>query len=309
MINVLFAASDANWTTYQGSLMKSFDVLGLEVNLQREMDAKLVDYIVYAPSSELQDFTPFTNCKAVLSLWAGVEKIVGNETLTQTLCRMVDPGLTQGMVEWVTGHTLRYHLNIDANLQAQNGDWVPVVPPLASERKVAVLGLGELGQTCAKTLSALGFNVVGWSRRPKEIDRIPCYSGNDGLVQAISQSEIIVLLLPNTPETENTLNASTINMLPRGARIINPGRGTLIDDDALLDALNSGQIGHATLDVFRVEPLPADHPYWAHPNVTVTPHIAAETRASTASQVIAENIRRGEVGEPLLYQVDRETGY
>jgi len=119
----------------------------------------------------------------------------------------------------------------------------------------------------------------------------------------------VILLLPDTPATNNILNADTLAMLPKGARIINPGRGPLIDDAALLEALDSGQVGHATLDVFRVEPLPADDPYWAHPNVTVTPHIAAETRASTASQVIAENIRRGEAGEPFLHLVDRSLGY
>lgn len=309
MINVLFAASEANWETYQPLLLKRFEALDLSVNLKTDLPAKEVDYIIYAPSSDLQDFAPFTRCKAVLSLWAGVEKIVTIPSLTQTLCRMVDPGLTQGMVEWVTGHTMRYHLGIDANLAAQNGDWTQHVPPLASERTVTILGLGALGQACAATLSTLGFNVAGWSRRQKAIEGITCYSGEAGLTDALKQAEILVLLLPNTPATENTLNATTIATLPKGARIINPGRGTLIDDNALLEALESGQIAHATLDVFRVEPLPPEHPYWAQPNVTVTPHIAAETRASTASQVIAENIRRGEAGEPFLHQVDRDAGY
>ena len=309
MINVLFAASEANWESYQAPLLESFDALGLEVNLQTDLPPDEVDYIVYAPSSNLQDFAPFIRCKAVLSLWAGVEKIVTIQSLTQPLCRMVDPGLTQGMVEWVTVHTMRYHLGIDANLAAQNGDWAPRVPPLASERAVGVLGLGALGEACATTFSGLGLNVLGWSRRPKTIDGVTCCSGQDGLAQTLSQAEILVLLLPNTAATENTLNATTLATLPKGAHIINPGRGTLIDDDALLDALNTGQVAHATLDVFRVEPLPSAHPYWSHPKVTVTPHIAAETRASTAAQVIAENIRRGEAGEPFLHEVDRAAGY
>lgn len=309
MINVLFSAKDTNWDEYSPALRKAFTKAGLDCDLSRDHSPETTDYIIYAPSSALQDFTPFKHCKAVLSLWAGVEKIVINKTLTQPLCRMVDPGLTQGMVEWVTGHTLRYHLGIDANLAAQDGSWEQNVPPLASERPVTVLGLGQLGQACAATLASLGFQVTGWSRRPKSIPGITCEHGAGGLTQALNSAEILITLLPNTPATENTMNAETLAQLPKGARIINPGRGTLIDDTALLNALHSGHIAHATLDVFRQEPLPADNPYWAHPNVTVTPHIAADTRASTAAQVIAENIHRAESDQPLHHLVDRSAGY
>ena len=142
-----------------------------------------------------------------------------------------------------------------------------------------------------------------------EIDGITCHTGTDGLHTVLRQSQILILLLPSTPATENTLNTETLAMLPEGAFIINPGRGPLIDDNALLAALDSGHIAHATLDVFRVEPLPQDHPFWAHPKVTVTPHIASETRAPSASRAIAENIRRGEAGEPFLHLVDRDAGY
>ena len=308
MINVQFAALPARWDTYREPLKRAFAEAGLTVDMRQDHPADQVDYVVYAPNSDLQDFTPYTRCKAVLNLWAGVEKIVGNQTLTMPLCRMVDPGLTAGMVEWVSGHVLRYHLDIDRSIAMQDR-WEPVVPPLAFERPVTVLGLGALGSACAQSLARIGFPVTGWSRSAKEIDGITCLHGDDGLKQALSEAEIVILLLPDTPATNNILNADTLAMLPKGARIINPGRGPLIDDAALLEALDCGQVGHATLDVFRVEPLPADDPYWAHPNVTVTPHIAAETRASTASQVIAENIRRGEAGEPFLHLVDRSLGY
>jgi glyoxylate/hydroxypyruvate reductase A len=133
--------------------------------------------------------------------------------------------------------------------------------------------------------------------------------GDDGLDAVLTRAEIVVLLLPDTPATENVLNDRTLALLPEGAAVVNPGRGPLIDDDALLAALDAGQIGHATLDVFRTEPLPPDHPYWAHPKVTVTPHIASETRPASAARVIAENIRRGEAGEPFLHLVDRKAGY
>jgi glyoxylate/hydroxypyruvate reductase len=307
--NILFAATPDRWDTYQAPLIKALTDVGIDFNLRTEHAPSEVDYIIYAPNSDVQDFTPFTRLKAVLNLWAGVENITGNATLTVPLARMVDHGLTQGMTEWVVGHTLRHHLGMDAHIKGQDGVWRASIPPLAQERPVTILGMGELGQDCARTLSVLGFPVTGWSRSEKTVDGVTMQHGPDGLLAALTTAEILILLLPDTPATENTLNSTTLALMLRGAVIINPGRGSLIDDAALLAALNSGQIEHATLDVFRAEPLPKDNPYWVHPNVTVTPHIASETRAVTASQVIAENVRRGETGEPFLHLVDRTLGY
>jgi len=308
-LTILFAASDANWAEYAAPLRTALAEAGIAASLTRDAAPETVDFIVYAPSSALQDFTPFTRCKAILSLWAGVERIVANPTLTQPLCRMVDPALTEGMVEWVVGHALRHHLGMDRHIVNPGHVWDPTCPPLARERPVAMLGMGELGTAAARALAALNFPVTGWSRSPKHIDGIPCLHGEDGLAKALSTAQIVVTLLPKTPQTENLLNARTLALLPQGAVILNPGRGALIDDDALLAALEQGHVGHATLDVFRLEPLPPDHPYWTHPRVTVTPHIAADTRAPSASRVIAENIRRGAAGEPLLNRVDRQRGY
>jgi glyoxylate/hydroxypyruvate reductase len=306
MPNVYFAAGRTLWAEYRAALHTALAEAGLDATLSDTCaDPAAVDYIVYAPSSPLQDFTPFTRTKAVLSLWAGVERIVGNATLTQPLCRMVDPALTEGMVEWVTGHTLRHHLGMDAHIVNPAHAWNNTCPPLARDRSVAMLGMGALGSACATALRALNFPVTGWSRTPKP----GCLHGTDGLGQAMQSAQIVVTLLPKTPETENLLNAARLATLPRGAVILNPGRGAIIDDDALLAALNAGHIGHATLDVFRTEPLPSDHPYWSHPRVTVTPHIAADTRPDTASRVIAENIRRGQAGAPFLHLVDRSRGY
>ncbi len=308
-VNLLFSARPALWPIYQPLLSTYLGEMGIDFDLRTDFPPEEVDYVVYAPNGGLSDFTPYTRLKAVLSLWAGVESIAGNTTLTVPLARMVDHGLTQGMTEWVIGHVLRYHLGMDAHIHGLKGEWRQDVPPLASERSVAILGLGALGQASALALAALGFRVTGWSRSPRDVPGIACLHGHEGLNQVLAGSEILVLLLPSTPATENTLRAETLALLPRGARIINPGRGPLIDDAALLAALDSGQVGHATLDVFRTEPLPSDDPYWTHPNVTVTPHIASETRPVTAAQVICENIRRGEQGEPFLHLVDREQGY
>jgi glyoxylate/hydroxypyruvate reductase len=240
-----------------------------------------------------------------VALWAGVERIVGNATLTQPLCRMVDPALTEGMVEWVVGHVLRHHLGMDRHIVNPGHVWDQTCPPLARERPVVVLGTGALGAACGAALRALNFPVTLWGRTPRE----GAFHAEAGLRQALSGAQIVVILLPKTPETENLLNAERLALLPKGAVIVNPGRGAIIDDDALLAALDAGQVGHATLDVFRVEPLPPDHPFWAHARVTVTPHIAADTRAPSAARVIAENVRRGEAGEPFLHLVDRARGY
>ncbi|WP_170601250.1 2-hydroxyacid dehydrogenase [Ruegeria arenilitoris] len=308
-VNVLFSARPALGPVYEPLLNTGLADAGIKATIATDLPPDQVDYIVYAPNGGLLDFTPYTRAKAVLSLWAGVEKIASNDTLTVPLARMVDHGLTQGMTEWVVGHVLRYHLGMDRHITVQDGVWAPDPPPLATQRSVCVLGLGALGQAAAQALAALNFNVTGWSRSAKDVSGVTCLHGPDGLRVALSRAEILVLLLPETAATENTLNADTLALLPKGARILNPGRGPLIDDEALLQALNTGQVGHATLDVFRTEPLPPDHPYWAHPNVTVTPHIASETRPETAAQVICQNIQRSESGRPLLHLVDRALGY
>ena len=308
-VNVLFAAKDEAWEKYSQHLPEALKEVGIDAKVSPSFPPEEVDYIVYAPNSSVQDFTPYTRLKAVLNLWAGVEDVVGNQTLKVPLARMVDHGLTRGMIEWVTGHVLRHHLGMDLHIHGQDGKWRAYVPPLAEERPVTILGLGELGTSCAQTLAGLGFPVTGWSRSQKQVEGITCLSGPLGLKEALSKAQILVLLLPATAATENTLNEETLAQLPKGAVVLNPGRGALIDDKAMLRALESGQISHATLDAFRNEPLPVTHPYWAHSKVTVTPHIASATRPRTAARSVAENIRRREAGEPMLNLVDRALGY
>lgn len=283
---------------------------GIAADLSRDHAPHDTDYIVLDPRGGLSVFTPYTRTRAVLSIWAGVEGIVGNTTLTQPLVRMVDPGMTQGMIEYVSGHVLRHHLGIDAHVKGLGGRWHRDVPKLASDRTVTVLGLGVLGSAVAGALAALGFPVTGWSRTPRALPALTrAFHGDDGLAAALTGAEIVVLLVPRTPATENLMNAARLALPARGAVLINPGRGALIDDDALVAALDAGQIGHATLDVFRTEPLPPEHPFWHHPRVTVTPHLAAETRPESAARAIAENIARVEGGLPLLNRVDRALGY
>jgi len=310
-VRVLFAAGAARWTDYEAPLRRAFAGVGLDADLACETsEPGDVQYIIHAPGGDVKDFSPFTGLRAVLNLWAGVEGVIGNPTLKAPLVRMVDPGLTEGMTEYVVGHVLRHHLGIDAHLARQDGVWRNAeVPPLARDRGVGVLGLGVLGGAAAQALAGLNFRVLGWSRRPKQIAGIAFHHGEEGLADVLRQAEILVTLLPHTADTENLLDARRLALLPPGAVVVNPGRGALIDDAALLAALESGALGHATLDVFRAEPLPPEHPFWAHPKVTVTPHVAAETRPESAARQIAESIRRAEAGEPLAHVADPGAGY
>ena len=308
-VNILFSANEDNWNRYKTPLKEALDATSLDYNLGTGFVPSEVNYIIHAPSSLLQDFSPYTNLKAVLNLWAGVEGVTSNKTLKVPLARMVDVGLTSGMVEWVTGHTLRHHLGIDKHIHGQDGTWRSDVPPLAKDRVVTILGLGTLGTACGITLKKLGFNVRGWSRTNKKVDGISCFFGDDQIDPSLMEADIVILLLPDTQLTQNILNQHTLYLLKRGAFVLNPGRGPLIDDVALLEALDSGQIEHATLDVFRIEPLPKSHRYWSHTKVTVVPHKASDTRPRTSAQVIAMNIKRAENGLELLHLVDRDIGY
>lgn len=271
-----------------------------------------LDMLVHNPVDGVQDLAPFKGVKVIQSIWAGVERFLSNPTLPEgpTLCRMVEPGLTEGMTDYITGHVMRHHLNIDRNIHESSAAiWNPVVPPLSSDRKVGVLGLGALGADAARMLARLRFDVAGWSRSARSLDGVTCFHGDEGLTEILQRSEILVTILPSTAETRGLMNAKTLALLPKGAVIINPGRGQLIEEAALLDAVNGGHIAHATLDVFNTEPLPQGHPFWSHPKITITPHIAAETRASGAARVVVEQIGRITRGEPLQHIVDPAIGY
>lgn len=285
---------------------------GLPIRIDPNAAPGDVDYLVYNIDSGMFDFAPYTRLRAILNTWAGVEAVLKTVTWPDKIpfCRMVEPGMTVGMVEYFLAHTMRYHMDIDRSVtQSADGHWQKYMPPLASDRSVGVLGLGALGTEISKRMVANGFQVHGWARSAKSIDGVTCHHGTEGLRDCLAASEILCVILPLTPDTENILNADTLRHLPEGACIINAGRGPLIDDEALLDALASGHIRHATLDVFWEEPLPTDHAYWRHGQVTVTPHIAAFTRTKTATTAILEQIRRDIEGFALQHVVDRARGY
>lgn len=310
---VLFAGKPSQRDVYRAGITRAARAAGVEIDLRmspEEADPAGVAYLVLAPNGPVQDFGPYTGLKAVLSLWAGVEVAIGLDLPEEVpLVRMVEEGLTLGMIDYVVGHTLRHHLDIDRFVRSGPVPWEEGAPPLARDRTVAVLGLGALGAACAERLAQNGFRTLGWSRSPKEIPGVDCRSGEDGLETVLREAEILSLLLPQTPDTLRLLDARRIGMLRPGACIVNAGRGPLIDHAALLAALDEGRIRHATMDVFDEEPLPPDHPYWRHPRVTVTPHIASVTRPETASEALVAQIARGERGEAFRHVVDRAKGY
>lgn len=254
----------------------------------------------------------FPNLKCIFSIGAGVDHLLKDPDLPDgvPIVRMVEPELTQGMSEYVTMHVLRYHREVPALEQQQRDKlWHELIAPTAPSRKVGILGLGVLGQDCARVLHALKFDLASWSRTPKQVDGVQSFHGADGLDPFLARTEILVCLLPLTAETEGILNRDLFAKLPRGAALINAGRGGHQVEADILEALDSGQLSGATLDVFRTEPLPTDSPFWTHPKVTLTPHIASVTQQVSAIEQVVANIRRIQAGEAPLNTVDRELGY
>ncbi len=257
------------------------------------------------------DLARYPKLKAVFWLGAGVDWLLEQTDLPDVpFVRLVDPGLTAGMSEYVVLHALRYHRRQPEIESAQRrGEWLDIDYPLPWNRRIGILGLGVLGGDAARKLKGLDFDVAGWSRSAKSIDGVTGFHGDDQLVPFLNRSEILACLLPLTPDTRGIVDGRLLAALPRGACFINAGRGGHVVDADLLAALDSGHIAHATLDVFHTEPLPADHRYWTHPNVTVTPHIASITHAETAAPGIYEGMKQVRAGETLPNTVDFERGY
>ncbi len=265
--------------------------------------------LVYRPPAGALAALP--NLDAILSLAAGVEPLLADPTLPAVpLCRMVDPGLTATIADYAHWAVLRAHRGFDRVERAQAaGDWAFATPRLASAVTVAVLGLGELGTAVADRLVAHGYRVCGWSRGPKTRAGISTHHGAAGLAAAVGAADAVVALLPATPATRDLFDAAFFAALQPGATFVNLGRGELLVEADLLRALDEGRLAGAVLDVFRTEPLPADHPFWRHPRILVTPHIAGSTLPATGAPLVADNIRRAREGRPLRHVVDRARGY
>lgn len=285
---------------------------GLDIRIWPDMgDGAEIDYaLVWKQPPGILAGLP--NLKAIFSMGAGVENVLRDDSLPAhlPLVRMVDPTLVSGMVEFVVLGVLAWHRSLFAyKAQQQSRIWRQLPQMPTGQRRVGLLGLGELGAASAQALVALGFDVAGWSRTAKCLPGVACFHGPAGLDALLARSDVLVCLLPLTPETHGILNRRTLGLLPRGACLINAARGAHLVEDDLIPLLDSGQLSAAMLDVFTVEPLPADHPFWDHPSITILPHAAAATHPSTAAHIIAANIRRDRSGQPMENQVDRSRGY
>lgn len=260
---------------------------------------------------DAEQLASLTSLEMVQATWAGVESILSVVPDDVHVVRMIDPQLGRTMAEAVLTWVLHLHREMPTYLRQQRAaEWVEHEQVLASDRRVGILGLGALGELAATTLRDQGFDVAGWARSAKSIIGVESFHGADGFGALLERSDVVVNLLPHTDATVKLLDASAFARLPDGASLINVGRGATVDDDALLAALDD-RLAHAVLDVFTVEPLPDDHPYWAHPQVTVLPHIAANTTPSSAAVIAGANVLAfladGSLPDDAL--VDRSLGY
>jgi glyoxylate/hydroxypyruvate reductase A len=272
--------------------------------------AESIEYaLVYEPPPGLLAGLP--NLKVIFSMWAGVDHLKSDPDLPPVpVVRMVDRSMIATMTAHVCQQVLDIHtLAMEYRVLQGEREWKQLVQTAPRDRRVGILGLGALGRDAAEKLALLGFDVAGWSRTAKQIPGIDCYAGADGLNDFLGRTEIVVCLVPLTPATQGILNADLFARLPRGASLINCGRGGHLVEGDLLKALEDGQIAAAALDVFSVEPLPREHPFWSHPRIVVTPHIAAFSVPQTAVELVVDNIRRIEAGKPPLYVVDFGRGY
>jgi glyoxylate/hydroxypyruvate reductase A len=254
----------------------------------------------------------YPNLRLLVSMGAGVDHLLRppGPPPGVPVARLKDARLTQGMTEWVLLNVLRFHRqDLEYRAQQDARVWNELPAPETSARRVGVLGLGELGAAAARAIGALGFPLLGWTRSPRTLDGVETFHGAAGLDAMLARSDILVCLLPLTPDTRGVINARTLALLPRGAFLINAARGGHVVADDLLAALDRGHVAAAALDVFEPEPLPADHAFWTHPRVLVWPHAASITIPQSAAPQVVENIRRAREGRPLINLVDFAAGY
>ncbi len=258
-----------------------------------------------------EDLRTLPGLKWVHSLWAGVERLVTELGDTQLqVVRLVDPQLADTMAEAVLAWTLYLHRDMPRYARQQAArQWREHAYVRPQAKTVSLLGLGALGAASATRLRQAGFQVCGWSRTRKELPGVQCHAGDGELLAMLGRTDILVCLLPLTAQTRSLVDAARLGALPAGACLINFARGPIVDDAALRDALDTGHLAHAVLDVFAQEPLPQDAWQWAHPRVTVLPHISGPTDHGTASAIVAANIRRYRQDGQLPVTVDRAAGY
>jgi glyoxylate/hydroxypyruvate reductase A len=262
------------------------------------------------------ELASFPNLKVIFNLGAGVDALMADRTLPDApLVRVAVDDLTGRMTEYVVLHVLMHHRQEHYLRDSQRVKrWAPKFQWPASAISVGIMGLGTLGTDAARVLRRIGFQVLGWSRTPRQVDGVACFHGREQIEPFLARTDMLVCLLPLTPDTRGVLNRAVFERLnrtsPLGAPVlINAGRGGLQNEADILACLDDGTLGAVSLDVFMQEPLPPDSPFWTHPNVVLTPHNAADTDPDAISRYVAAQIARFEAGGALDNVVDRKRGY
>ena len=252
----------------------------------------------------------YANLSGISSLGAGMDHILEDPDLPQgiPLARVVDDQLVKEMREYLLLAVLHRHREWDAYKQQQRErSWV--MRPAKPAPAIGILGLGQMGAAIAASFVHLNYPVLGWSRGPKSLQGVDCHHGDQGFAAVLQATDILICLLPLTRDTRNILDARCFSQMKRGSYLINVGRGDHLVEKDLLSALEEGQIGGACLDVFDREPLPEDHPFWDHPRITLTPHIASRTNPESVAELLIDNYHRACEGKPLRFAVDPHRGY
>lgn len=306
----LFASEwddDAGWRSHMEKHLGPLDWRRLDGMRNRD---EIEVALAWDPPSGVLAALP--NLKMIVSLGMGVDHLLKHKDLPKgiPITRIHDASLIDQMAEYALLASLRILRLSDAYdaLQRQ-ATWKRLELREAFDLRIGVMGLGAIGARVAADHGRLGFPVRGWARSAKRIEGVQCFAGAEGLQPFLAETDVLICLLPLTPETRGIVNARTLAQLPQGAHVVNVARGGHVVDADLLAALESGQISSATLDVFNQEPLPADHPYWHHPKVRVTPHIAGQSNPRTAAQGVALNVQRLRQGRPLENLIDPRAGY
>ena len=297
---------------YRKALVREINYQNLNLKIINNFSKKTsIKAIIYSDDCDISDFSEFPENSYIFSTYAGVEKTLLNKTIKQPLVRLIDSEMTECMAEWCTAHIMRYHLDIDKFIKRKSKEWLSITKerPLAYQVSIGILGLGVLGQATASKLGKLGFKVRGWSRSEKKLSGVISLSGEKGLNEILKSSDYIILLLPLTNKTREIINKRSIKLLKNGVKLINAGRGGLIEEASIINGLDNGKLSACTLDVFNQEPLPSSHPFWNHEKITITPHISAPTRLRSSVKSIIENIKRLQKGKTPIGLADKQRSY
>ncbi|KQM66760.1 MULTISPECIES: 2-hydroxyacid dehydrogenase [unclassified Sphingomonas] len=251
------------------------------------------------------------NLEVLFSIGAGVDQLDLSQVPAHvTVVRLVEPNLAAAMAEYVVMTVLALHRDLYAYAdQQRDAVWHALPQVAAGDRRVGIAGLGQMGSAALDALAPFGFQLSGWSRSPRDVPGVTCFHGDDGLRAFAAQTDILVNLLPLTPETRGILGRDLFARMPQGAAVVSAGRGGHLDAQALIAALDGGHLSRAILDVTPIEPLPAGDPLWTHRRVVVTPHVAAATDTEGSGKALIANLRRHITGEPMIGVVARDRGY